>query len=194
VDGGFSWESIPTWPHDPTLDILGTSDDALYLDVAPSTIRYERLGYQIAVPRPASYMVRLHFAELWWGAPGDDPGAAGQRVFDVWAENVPTLIGYDIFASMGAMRATLVEVDVAVAGESLDLWFTTSANAPAVAAVEVVPNGSGAGEAMVAFARRSPGAPYVWATRGPSSFDCSGFTNWVVFNVLGSRSASIGLN
>jgi cell wall-associated NlpC family hydrolase len=29
------------------------------------------------------------------------------------------------------------------------------------------------------------GYPYVWATHGPSSFDCSGFTYWVVLNTLG---------
>jgi cell wall-associated NlpC family hydrolase len=29
------------------------------------------------------------------------------------------------------------------------------------------------------------GYPYVWATAGPSSFDCSGFTYWVVKNVTG---------
>jgi cell wall-associated NlpC family hydrolase len=29
------------------------------------------------------------------------------------------------------------------------------------------------------------GYPYVWATHGPGSFDCSGFTSWVIKNVLG---------
>ena len=29
------------------------------------------------------------------------------------------------------------------------------------------------------------GYPYVWATAGPGSFDCSGFTNWVIKNTLG---------
>ena len=29
------------------------------------------------------------------------------------------------------------------------------------------------------------GYPYVWATHGPSSFDCSGFTYWVILNTLG---------
>ncbi|MCO5219310.1 MAG: SH3 domain-containing protein [Thermomicrobiales bacterium] len=43
------------------------------------------------------------------------------------------------------------------------------------------PNGS----AMVSYAMRYIGYPYVWSTHGPSSFDCSGFTYWVVKNVLG---------
>jgi cell wall-associated NlpC family hydrolase len=45
--------------------------------------------------------------------------------------------------------------------------------------------GSATGNAMVDFAMQYLGYPYVWATRGPSSFDCSGFTYWVVKNVLG---------
>lgn len=45
--------------------------------------------------------------------------------------------------------------------------------------------GSASGQAMVSYAMRYLGYPYIWATHGPSSFDCSGFTYWVVLNVLG---------
>lgn len=45
--------------------------------------------------------------------------------------------------------------------------------------------GSATGNAMVNFAMGYLGYPYVWATHGPSSFDCSGFTWWVAKNVLG---------
>jgi cell wall-associated NlpC family hydrolase/uncharacterized protein YoxC len=41
------------------------------------------------------------------------------------------------------------------------------------------------GNAIVDFAMGYVGYPYVWATAGPSSFDCSGFTNWVIKNVVG---------
>jgi cell wall-associated NlpC family hydrolase len=44
---------------------------------------------------------------------------------------------------------------------------------------------SGTGSAIVNYAMQYVGYPYVWATAGPSSFDCSGFTYWVVLNVLG---------
>ena len=46
-------------------------------------------------------------------------------------------------------------------------------------------SGSGAGNSLVSYAMRYLGYPYVWATAGPSSFDCSGFINWVVKNVMG---------
>jgi cell wall-associated NlpC family hydrolase len=46
-------------------------------------------------------------------------------------------------------------------------------------------SGSASGQAMVNYAMQYLGYPYVWATHGPSSFDCSGFTYWVTLNVLG---------
>ncbi len=45
--------------------------------------------------------------------------------------------------------------------------------------------GTATGNAMANFALRYQGYPYVWATHGPSSFDCSGFTYWVTKNVTG---------
>ena len=45
--------------------------------------------------------------------------------------------------------------------------------------------GSSTGSAIVDFAMQYLGYPYVWATHGPSSFDCSGFTYWVIKNTLG---------
>jgi cell wall-associated NlpC family hydrolase len=41
------------------------------------------------------------------------------------------------------------------------------------------------GSAMANFAMQYLGYPYRWATAGPSSFDCSGFTYWVTKNVTG---------
>jgi cell wall-associated NlpC family hydrolase len=47
------------------------------------------------------------------------------------------------------------------------------------------PGGTATGNALVNYAMNYLGYPYVWATHGPSSFDCSGFTSWVVQNVMG---------
>jgi cell wall-associated NlpC family hydrolase len=38
---------------------------------------------------------------------------------------------------------------------------------------------------MVDFAMRYLGYPYVYATHGPDTFDCSGFTYWVALHTLG---------
>jgi cell wall-associated NlpC family hydrolase len=48
------------------------------------------------------------------------------------------------------------------------------------------------GNAMVSFALRYEGYPYIWAQHGPSGFDCSGFTYWVTRNVTG-RDIGTGL-
>ncbi|HEV2127864.1 MAG TPA: SH3 domain-containing protein [Thermomicrobiales bacterium] len=45
--------------------------------------------------------------------------------------------------------------------------------------------GTSTGNAIADFAMGYLGYPYVWATAGPSSFDCSGFTYWVIKNVVG---------
>ncbi len=47
--------------------------------------------------------------------------------------------------------------------------------------------GSSEGQAMVDYAMNYLGYPYVYATRGPDTFDCSGFTYWVALHVLGTH-------
>jgi uncharacterized protein YgiM (DUF1202 family) len=44
---------------------------------------------------------------------------------------------------------------------------------------------SAVGRQMVDYAMNYLGYPYIWATAGPNSFDCSGFTYWVTKHVLG---------
>jgi hypothetical protein len=42
-------------------------------------------------------------------------------------------------------------------------------------------------EAAITVAMTKLGAPYAWATAGPDTFDCSGFTWWVASQVLGPQ-------
>jgi cell wall-associated NlpC family hydrolase len=44
---------------------------------------------------------------------------------------------------------------------------------------------SGSGQAIVDFALQFQGYPYVYAGNTPGGFDCSGFTQYVLLNVLG---------
>ena len=50
---------------------------------------------------------------------------------------------------------------------------------------EPEPVPAGPGQQMVDFAMQFHGYPYVWAGNTPGGFDCSGFTQYVVQNVLG---------
>ncbi len=118
-------------------DIAGTDADALYR----TERRAKRTGfrYEIPVPLPGAYTVRLHFAELHWGAPGGGPGGPGRRVFSVNAEGGPVeLVDYDIFAEAGAMTAVVVELVVAVDDGVLNLNFRSRVDHPTVAAIEVL--------------------------------------------------------
>ncbi len=68
-----------------------------------------------------------------------------------------------------------------------------SAPAPSASSKPSTPGGSssppasGSGSALVNYAMQYLGYPYVWAGEGPYGFDCSGFTMYVVQNVMGKN-------
>lgn len=117
--------------------ISSTTDDTLY-----QSERYgsaDGFGYQIPVVN-GTYDVRLHFAEIWWGADGND-GGDGSRVFDLSVEGTPVLSDYDIHA-MAGHDAAIVEVaqDVTVSDDTLNIATTTSDDNAKISAIEVVPS------------------------------------------------------
>lgn len=46
-------------------------------------------------------------------------------------------------------------------------------------------SGTATGQEIANYALQYVGYPYVWAAAGPSAFDCSGFTEWVIQHTLG---------
>ena len=60
-----------------------------------------RLELDLRTPQPASYEVRLHFAE-------PDHTAPGKRLFDVLIEEQKVLEDFDIFAAAGGRNRSLV--------------------------------------------------------------------------------------
>lgn len=79
----------------PAIPVAG-GDAALYTSCryAPAS---GDLTFSIPVAAPGAYAVRLHWAEVWWGAL-----AVGARRFSVALQGVPVLPDYDIFADVGA--------------------------------------------------------------------------------------------
>ena len=50
---------------------------------------------------------------------------------------------------------------------------------------QAAPASSGVGQQIVDLAMQFQGAPYVWGATGPNSFDCTGFTYYVVNQIIG---------
>ncbi|MEK6481684.1 malectin domain-containing carbohydrate-binding protein [Catalinimonas sp. 4WD22] len=117
-------------------DIVGTSDDDLY-----KTERYGSFSYEIPVSS-ATYLIRLHFAEIYFGATGGKAGGVGSRVFNVEGEGQSLLTNFDIFAEVGAMTAMIKEFELSVTDGTLNLNFISVVQNPKVSAIEVVPSTS----------------------------------------------------
>lgn len=99
-------------------EIAGTEDDILYqserYDTSPSGADLE---YAFAAAN-GNYEVKLHFAETW-----GQITAAGQRVFDVYAEESLAIEGLDIFARAGANTALTLVFPVTVTDGQINLRF-----------------------------------------------------------------------
>ena len=108
------------------------------------------------------YTVKLHFAEVYWGAIGT--GGAGRRIFDVLLQGERVLDDYDIIAEVGTLTAVVKTYVVTVADGRFDLRLDArsqvgGANQPKLSAIEIIPNSSGntgANTAPVAVARATP--------------------------------------
>ncbi|MBA2521257.1 MAG: L,D-transpeptidase family protein [Chloroflexia bacterium] len=141
-----------SWDHDDYFDgglardrlvvteIDGTDEPELYLTQRRGDARGKPgdFAYAIPVPGPGTYQVRLHFAEIYWGAEGGAPGGRGKRIFSVDAEDQPALIDYDIYDDVGPMVAVVKQFTVEVDDDTLDLYFYGTHDQPMVAAIEVL--------------------------------------------------------
>lgn len=97
------------------------------------------LTFDLPVGNHKTVDLRLHFVELYWGAPDGGPAGPGKRIFDVDAEEVTVLGEFDITRAAGAARrAVVVPIEkVAVGDKRLTLRFTARKDFPAVSAIEV---------------------------------------------------------
>jgi fibronectin type 3 domain-containing protein len=143
--GGNTW--MPDTPYaagggiyvNPNVTAIGnTTDDALYLSERSDVPTF---GYNVPL-QPGTYSVKLHFAEIYWGATGGGAAGAGRRVFNVNFEGgANEITGLDIFARVGAMNALITTNSVAVTDGNLDIDFAATVNFPAIQAVEIVRTG-----------------------------------------------------
>ncbi|MDZ4701212.1 MAG: malectin domain-containing carbohydrate-binding protein [Rhodothermales bacterium] len=120
------------------LAIAGTNDDVLY-----TSERYDQgatgFGYSIPVPGDGDYNVAIHFAEIFFGAPGGGVGGAGKRVFSIdIEEGQAVLTNLDIYAEVGATTALIKTFEgITVTDGLLDIFLTSSTREGKISAIEV---------------------------------------------------------
>lgn len=137
-DRYFSGGSALNWSGD--IGIAGTDDDALYLTQRSGSGAGKRRGFEYAIPIDGGgvFLVRLYFAEPYWGAPGGPAGEDGRRVFSVIGEGQTVLDDLDVYAEAGALTALVKQGEVTIEDGELNLRFTASEGEPIVAAIEIL--------------------------------------------------------
>ncbi|RMD65609.1 hypothetical protein D6817_05705, partial [Candidatus Pacearchaeota archaeon] len=89
------------------------------------------LEYLLPLPN-GSYVVRLHFAEIYYNS-------NGARVFNISIENQTVESNFDIFSQVGADTALVKSYLVRVTDGSLNIKFAHIADNPKISAIEVFP-------------------------------------------------------
>lgn len=118
-------------------DVAGTTDDALYL-----SYRYAANGapfsYNVPVDEPGTYVLKLHFLEPYFGAPGGVAAKGGERVFHVDVEGQRLLSNYDIFLQDGAGKAIVKTFSgIEVKDGTLNILFSSVKDNAIVSAFEL---------------------------------------------------------
>jgi hypothetical protein len=92
-----------------------------------------------------NYVVRLHFAEIYWGTPGAGISkGAGARVMSVNLENQLRLVNLDLVQEVGAASALIKNIPVTVTDGKLNIDFSATVNRPMISAIEVYSFDAGA--------------------------------------------------
>lgn len=118
-------------------DILETIQDSIYKTERTSSSSLKSFGYAIPVSN-GDYEVKLHFAEIYWGATGGGTGGEGKRLFSVSIEGNEIISDYDMNAEKPPMTAIIKTFSATVADGELNLDFGASVNQPKISAIEII--------------------------------------------------------
>ncbi len=149
--GGVVWEADQYFtgfstPYSNPIPIEGTTDDILY-----HSERYgASFGYAVPVTN-GTYVVNLHFAEIYFGAPGGGGGGVGSREFDFDIENGQAgLLGFDILAEVNPAEALIKSFpDIDVSDGVLDISFTAIVDNAKISAIEILESSPGGPTAIL---------------------------------------------
>ncbi len=105
--------------------VSGTNDSALY-----QSARFARaLIYEIPVAN-GNYQITLHFAEMYWSAPG-------KRVFSIALEGQTVLPNFDIYSLTGRYVAVKRSFTASVADGVVNIVCTATADNAMLSAIEI---------------------------------------------------------
>jgi len=137
ADNQYAFDNLEPYSNPQVHQIAATDEDSLYFKEQSSNGDKKPFRYELPVAN-GDYVVRLHFAELYWGAPGSGiNGGAGSRVMDVSLENQLRLINFDVTQEVGGAAALVKNIPVTVTDGKLNIDFSSTVNRPMVVAVEV---------------------------------------------------------
>lgn len=137
ADNQFAFDNLEPFSNPKVTEIAGTDEDSLYVKEQSSNADKKPFRYEFPVTN-GNYVVRLHFAELYWGAPGSGlTGGAGSRVMSVALENQQMLVNFDPTQEVGGATAVIKNLPVTVTDGKLNINFSAVVNRPMVCAVEV---------------------------------------------------------
>lgn len=143
ADNKYSYDNLSPSTKKP-VEIACTDNDALYLKQQSSDGNKMPFRYEIPIAN-GKYSVRLHFAELFWGAPGAGiNGGAGSRVQSIKLENQYRLVNFDIVQQAGVATAIVKNFTVTVTDGKLNIDFSATENRPIVCGIEVYQFSAGA--------------------------------------------------
>ena len=125
-----------TYSSNASVDTSGVTNPAP--QSVYQAVRYGNMSYTIPTYSPnATYHVRLHFNELYWGTDGSD--ATGKRVFNVAINGTQVLNNFDIYqAAGGANKAVVEQYDTTTdANGYINIGFTNVTDNAMVNGIEV---------------------------------------------------------
>jgi type 1 glutamine amidotransferase/N-acetylneuraminic acid mutarotase len=134
-DANFSPNTI-TYTNKRVDSVSAPRWNDLYLTERVSAQNLHPFQYRFRLPN-GKYQVVLHFAEIFFGAPGGGPGGAKRRVFSVTLQGEPVLVDFDINAETGPLQAVVRAYITEVRDDTLKLDFSASINRPKIAAIEI---------------------------------------------------------
>ena len=137
ADTAYAVGELQPYTNSKLTDVAGTDEDALFYNEQHSDAAKKPWSYEFPVAN-GNYVVRLHFAEIYWGVPGGNlNGGIGLREMSVAMEGQLRLANFDPTQEVGAATAVIKNFPVTVTDGKLTINFSSTVDRPMVCAIEV---------------------------------------------------------